>query len=80
MASDKSWKKIWDDKDLDKHDFTQSPAIITAKEIKKVVRILQRQLKKKFEFYVNKTNVKTGQKCSKIMGYSFCQKEMVLTT
>jgi len=35
MASDKSWKKIWDDKDLDKHDFTQSPAIITAQEIKK---------------------------------------------
>ena len=34
MASDKSWKKIWDDKGLDNHDFNQSPVIVTAKEIK----------------------------------------------
>lgn len=35
MASDISWKKIWDDKELDKHDFSKSPVIITAREIKK---------------------------------------------
>lgn len=35
MASDKSWKKIWDDKGLDEYDFSESPAVITAKEIKK---------------------------------------------
>lgn len=35
MASDKSWKKIWDDKELDKHDFSKSPVIITAAEIKR---------------------------------------------
>lgn len=35
MASDTSWKKIWDDKKLDKHDFSKSPVTITAAEIKK---------------------------------------------
>lgn len=35
MASDKSWKKIWEDKGLDKHDFSKSPVIITAEEIKR---------------------------------------------
>lgn len=35
MASDISWKKIWDDKGLEDHDFSLSPVIITAKEIKK---------------------------------------------
>ena len=35
MASDKSWKKIWEDKGLDKHDFSKSPIIITAEEIKR---------------------------------------------
>lgn len=35
MASDKSWKKIWDDKKLYEHDFTQGPVIVTAKEIKR---------------------------------------------
>jgi len=34
MASDKSWKKIWDDKKLGKHDFSKSPIILTAAEIK----------------------------------------------
>lgn len=57
MASDKSWKKIWDDKGLDNHDFDQSPVIVTAKEIKascqdftethdKEVRILCKQDKR----------------------------------
>ena len=35
MASDKSWKKIWDDKRLGEHDFSKSPIILTAAEIKK---------------------------------------------
>lgn len=35
MASDISWKKIWDDKNFSSHDFDASPAIITAKEIKR---------------------------------------------
>lgn len=35
MASDISWKKIWDDKGLDKHDFSKSPVTITAEEIKR---------------------------------------------
>ncbi len=35
MASDISWKKIWDDKNFNSHDFDASPAIITAKEIKR---------------------------------------------
>lgn len=35
MASDISWKKIWDDKNFGSHDFDASPAIITAKEIKR---------------------------------------------
>lgn len=35
MASDIAWKKIWDDKKLSEHDFSKSPMIITAKEIKK---------------------------------------------
>ncbi len=35
MASDKSWKKIWDDKNFGNHDFSKSPQIITAKEIKR---------------------------------------------
>lgn len=35
MASDISWKKIWDDKNLGLHDFSKGPIIITAKEIKK---------------------------------------------
>lgn len=34
MASDRSWKKIWDDKDFDNHNFEESPAIVTASEIK----------------------------------------------
>ena len=29
MASDKSWKKIWDDKKLYEHDFSQGPVIVT---------------------------------------------------
>lgn len=35
MASDKSWKKIWEDKGFDKYDFSKSPAVITATEIKR---------------------------------------------
>lgn len=35
MASDKSWKKIWDDKKLENHDFTQGPIIISANDIKR---------------------------------------------
>lgn len=35
MASNASWKKIWDDKGLDYHDFNQAPAIISAEEIKR---------------------------------------------
>ena len=35
MASDKSWKKIWDDKHLDNHDFSQAPVLVTAEEIKR---------------------------------------------
>ncbi len=57
MASDRSWKKIWDDKGLDNHNFDQSPVIVTAKEIKascqnftethdKEVRILCKQDKR----------------------------------
>lgn len=57
MASDISWKKIWDDKSLSDHDFSKSPVIITADEIKtschdftethdKEVRILCKQDKR----------------------------------
>ncbi len=35
MANDKSWKKIFTDYGIDKHDFTLSPFEISAKEIKK---------------------------------------------
>lgn len=35
MASDRSWKKIWDDKHLDNHDFSIGPVIITAEDIKR---------------------------------------------
>lgn len=35
MASDRSWQKIWDDKNLGEHDFTQEPVVITAEEIKR---------------------------------------------
>ena len=35
MASDRSWQKIWDDKNLGGHDFTQEPVIITNQEIKR---------------------------------------------
>lgn len=35
MASDRSWQKIWDDKNLGDHDFTQAPVVITAEEIKR---------------------------------------------
>lgn len=35
MASDRSWKKIWDDKHLDNHDFSHAPVIVTAEEIKR---------------------------------------------
>ena len=35
MASDKAWKKIWDDKMLDMHNFDESPIEITADEIKR---------------------------------------------
>ena len=35
MASDKSWKKIFDDYDINKHDFNTSPFELTAKQIKK---------------------------------------------
>ena len=35
MASDKAWKKIWDDKMLDLHNFDESPIEITASEIKR---------------------------------------------
>lgn len=57
MASDKAWKKIWDDKMLDMHNFDESPIEITADEIKsscqnftethdKEVRILCKQDKR----------------------------------
>lgn len=35
MASDISWQKIWDDKNLDSHNFDESPATIKAEEIKR---------------------------------------------
>lgn len=35
MASDISWKKIWDDLNLDTHNFNESPIIISADEIKR---------------------------------------------
>lgn len=35
MASDRSWQKIWEDKNLGEHDFSRAPVIITASEIKK---------------------------------------------
>lgn len=35
MASDRSWKKIWDDKHLDNHDFSKAPVIVKAEEIKR---------------------------------------------
>lgn len=34
MASDISWKKIFSDYDIDKHDFDKSPYILTSKQIK----------------------------------------------
>lgn len=67
MASDKSWKKIWDDKGLDNHDFDKSPIIVTAKEIKascqnftethdKEVRILCKQDKREDRPQIFKDN------------------------
>ena len=35
MASDKSWKKIWDDKELGSHDFDKEPFVLTASAIKR---------------------------------------------
>ena len=67
MASDISWKMIWDDKELDNHDFSKSPVIITAKEIKtscqkfkktsdKEVRILCKQNKREDRPQIFKDN------------------------
>ena len=67
MASDSSWKKIWDDKGLDKHNFSQAPVIVTAEEIKrscqnftevneKEVRILCKQDKREDRPQIFKDN------------------------
>lgn len=34
MAADKSWKKIFDDYDIHNHDFSKSPFVLTAEQIK----------------------------------------------
>lgn len=67
MASDNSWKKIWSDKGLDAHDFSASPVVVTAAEIKrscqdftevhdKEVRILCKQDKREDRPQVFKDN------------------------
>jgi len=38
MANSRSWQKIFDDNNLDKHDFNKSPFLISAKQIKKSVQ------------------------------------------
>ncbi len=38
MANSRSWQKIFDDNNLDKHDFDKSPFLISAAQIKKSVQ------------------------------------------
>ena len=67
MASDKSWNKIWNDCEFNKHDFSKSPQIITAAKIKeccqnfketsdKEVRILCKQDKREDRPQIFKDN------------------------
>ena len=80
MASDRSWQKIWDDKKLDEHNFTQEPVIITANEIKRSCQDFTETNEKEVRILCKQDLVKTGHKFSKTMGFSCFPRKMVLIT
>ena len=46
MANSKSWKKIFDDYEVQKHDFKKSPFPISASQIKKAVQKFKKTVEK----------------------------------
>lgn len=66
-----SWKKIFEDLNLNSHNFDKSPYYISAEEIKVSCQNFKKQQKKKREYYANKINVKKDLIFLKRMTFSY---------